>query len=85
MLRLEAAGGFIEQTLARVGGEAQALGGDLAGLDERERDLNEKKRQIGEEHDRLVKEVGVLLEALGGLEGRRNEVVGTQARPRSRH
>ena len=58
VLELEAAGGFVEQTLARVGGEAQALGGDLAGLDERERDLNEKKRQIGEQHDRLVEGSG---------------------------
>jgi chromosome segregation protein len=76
MLKLEAAGGFIEQTLARVNGEAQVFGGDLTGLDERERDLNEKKRQIGEDHARLVGRVGALLEVLGNLEGRRNEVVG---------
>lgn len=76
MLKLGAAAGFIEETLARVGAEAQALTGDLAGLDERERDLAEKKRQIGEEHGRLVGEVGRLLETLSGLEVQRNEVLG---------
>ncbi|MFH1220543.1 MAG: chromosome segregation protein SMC [Candidatus Eisenbacteria bacterium] len=75
MLRLEAAGSFINDTIARVKGEIEAVDRELADLDQIEREMVEKKRQLAEGHQKLVAEIHRLLGALSDLERQRNDVV----------
>ncbi|MFZ1947439.1 MAG: chromosome segregation protein SMC [bacterium] len=75
MLRLEAGAEFIDQTAARLKGEAEDLERDLAALAGRESELAAAKVRIGEDHDRLVKEVHGLLDVLADLESQRNKVI----------
>jgi chromosome segregation protein len=74
MHKLDASVDFLDQTVARVKNESDALEQGLAALSAREGDLNEKKAEIGQAEAELVGEVARLLEALTGLEGERDAV-----------
>lgn len=75
MHQLDAAADFLDQTLARIGDEAEALEQGLAALADREKDLGEKKAETARAEAALVGEVHQLLDVLAGLERDRDQVV----------
>ena len=75
VLRLEATGDFVRDTIARLRVEAASTARSLEDLDRREQDLAGRKQQIAESKANLAGEIQKLLAVTAGLERLRSETL----------